>query len=146
MLYGSRAGMMKRKYSPISFPMLICSYHVRHCAQSLQESCGNQVVCLLLPKSLSLNPYFLFLSECFCIHWVCGERSWVPSRVPRSRDTGFLSASVQESNTTNDTQLSSSHFMDAIWLQHFSRGCFLPLEKTIQLCFLLQRCWSSWTL
>lgn len=58
---------------------------------------------------------------------------------------GTLGFYVLLCRRVNDTQLSSSHFMIAIWvLNSFSRGCFLSLEKIIQLCFLLQRCWSLW--
>lgn len=104
---------------------------------------------LSFSKSLSLNlyshfqPFWMFLHT----HSMCSKRFWITSHVPHSRDTGFLSASVQEDNITNNTQLSRPHIMVAIWvLNSFSKGCFLLLEKIIQLCFLLHRCWSSWIL
>lgn len=53
---------------PLFFPMLSCSNHFPHCAQSLQESCENQVVCLLSSNSLSSNPYSPFLPLSVCAH------------------------------------------------------------------------------
>lgn len=147
-LYGFRVEVMERKYSPIFLPLLSYSYHFPNCAQSLQQLCENQV-CLFSSKSLSLNLYSHFQPFWMFLHTHCmySKRSWITSHVPHSKDTGFLSASVQENNITNNTQLSRPHIVVAIWaLNSFSRGCFLLLEKIIQPCFLLHRCWSSWIL
>lgn len=107
------------------------------------------MVCLFSSKSLSLNLYSHLEPFRMFLHTRCmySKRSWITLRVPHSRDTGFLSASVQENNITYNTQLSRPHIMVAIWvLNCFSRGCFLMLEKIIQLCFLLHRCRSLWIL
>lgn len=98
------SGGDEEKEFPHFFPMLSCSKHFPHCVQSLQESHENQVLCLLSSNSFSLTPCSpSCLSESFCTRWMVKGPESLPCS--RGRDVEFLCASVQESNTTNDTQL-----------------------------------------